>query len=275
MKRRFSKPTRAESGASLPLALLLFLVCAALSAVVLAAGTAAAGRVSNLQDMDRQYYGVTSAAQVFRDSIDEKTVTLAQVATVTEVSTTSSTGRSTTTTSAPQAVQMLDSQATDGHKNLPNLDVPSTASLYNLLELAVNDLLNPDVSDPKKAWDGDLLNIDLSGYTIDASTGKPTMIKEKTLNVAPSKQGASDIAVKERLYSDGTLTFTFYDAEASESAGYSLTLTCTPDIDATESSQETGRTVEVGRETRTSTVTRTTTITWNVAGISTAGGDAS
>ena len=67
---------RSRRGASILYALLLFLVCAAVGSVVLAAGTAAAGRARELAKMDQRYYCVTSAAELMRDSIEGKTVTV-------------------------------------------------------------------------------------------------------------------------------------------------------------------------------------------------------
>ena len=58
-----------QRGASLPLALLLVLVCAMAASVVLAAGTAAAGRVSDLAENDQAYYSTTSAINLFRNQL--------------------------------------------------------------------------------------------------------------------------------------------------------------------------------------------------------------
>lgn len=65
-KRSIFGNRRAQRGASLPLALLLFLICAMTASIVLAAGTVAAGRASNLNDSDQAYYGTTSAVNLFR-----------------------------------------------------------------------------------------------------------------------------------------------------------------------------------------------------------------
>lgn len=67
---------RSQRGASILFALLLFLVCAAVGSVALAAGTAAAGRTIQLAKMDQRYYCVTSATELMRDSIEGKTVTV-------------------------------------------------------------------------------------------------------------------------------------------------------------------------------------------------------
>ena len=60
---------RSDRGASITFALLLFLVCAVVSSVVIVAGTAAAGRMSELAEMDQRYYAVTSAAGLLRDEL--------------------------------------------------------------------------------------------------------------------------------------------------------------------------------------------------------------
>ena len=60
---------RSERGASLSVAMLLMLVCVALSAAVLAASTASVGRFANQGEMDQRYYAVTSAAHLFSDSL--------------------------------------------------------------------------------------------------------------------------------------------------------------------------------------------------------------
>lgn len=74
-----------QSGASITYALLLFLVCATVSSVILAAGTAAAGRMSQSVDGDQRYYAVTSAARLLKDvyeeyeiRIEKKTITLSK-----------------------------------------------------------------------------------------------------------------------------------------------------------------------------------------------------
>ena len=60
---------RGDRGASITFALLLFLVCAVVSSVVIVAGTAAAGRMSDLTEMDQRYYAVTSAAELLRTEL--------------------------------------------------------------------------------------------------------------------------------------------------------------------------------------------------------------
>ena len=57
---------KTQKGASITFALLLFLVCAVISSVVIVAATTAAGRMSQLPQMDQRYYAVTSAANLLK-----------------------------------------------------------------------------------------------------------------------------------------------------------------------------------------------------------------
>ncbi len=70
------KKLTSQSGASITYALLLFLVCSMVSAVVLTAGTAAAGRISGSVSSDQRYYSVTSAAQFLKETLDGQSDTI-------------------------------------------------------------------------------------------------------------------------------------------------------------------------------------------------------
>ncbi len=70
---------RSKSGASITFALLLFLVCAILSAVILVVGTTSAGRMSGLAETDQRYYTVNSAAQLITDGLDGKTISMFKI----------------------------------------------------------------------------------------------------------------------------------------------------------------------------------------------------
>jgi len=76
MGRMISKKLRSSKGASLTFALLAFLVCAVISAVLLASASAATGRLSNLAETDQRYYAVTSAAQLFCDTLNGQEFTI-------------------------------------------------------------------------------------------------------------------------------------------------------------------------------------------------------
>ena len=68
---RIAALAKSEKGASFSVALLLVLVCVALSSAVIAAATASSGRFAEQGKMDARYYAVTSAAGLFRDSLGE------------------------------------------------------------------------------------------------------------------------------------------------------------------------------------------------------------
>lgn len=61
---------RSNSGATILLALLFFLLCAMAGSIILSAGSAAAGRISGLKETEQSFYSVTSAAQVLREEIE-------------------------------------------------------------------------------------------------------------------------------------------------------------------------------------------------------------
>lgn len=76
--RPIKKKIQSERGASITFALLLFLVCAVLSSVLITAGTAAAGRMSQIAETDQRFYAVTSAAELMKGLLDGKSVTFVE-----------------------------------------------------------------------------------------------------------------------------------------------------------------------------------------------------
>ncbi len=83
MSKTLQKKIRSESGASVVMALLLFLVCSVVGALVLTAATAAAGRSAKLAESDQRYYSVASAAELLSKEIDGCTVRIVRSKTVT------------------------------------------------------------------------------------------------------------------------------------------------------------------------------------------------
>lgn len=73
-KNTIRRKLRSDAGASITFALLIFLVCAVISAAVLVAATAAAGRMAGLAETDQKYYSVTSAAEVIKDMMDDQCI---------------------------------------------------------------------------------------------------------------------------------------------------------------------------------------------------------
>ena len=79
------KKILSKDGATILIALLFFLLCAIAGSVILAAGSAASGRVSGIVSQTQSYYSVTSAAEVMGDTLTG-TMTMQETAneTVTE-----------------------------------------------------------------------------------------------------------------------------------------------------------------------------------------------
>lgn len=61
-----------QSGASIVIALIFFLLCLTVGAVVLTAATANVGRVTRIQNQQQAYFAVRSAAELLRDEIQGK-----------------------------------------------------------------------------------------------------------------------------------------------------------------------------------------------------------
>lgn len=70
LRKHITERLRSERGASITVVLLLFLVCLAVSSIVLAAATTTSGRLAELVSMDRRYYDVTSAQDLLWGQID-------------------------------------------------------------------------------------------------------------------------------------------------------------------------------------------------------------
>ncbi len=77
--KRAAEKLKSSRGASLMMALLLFLTCAVVGSAVLTAGTAASGRMSKIAESDQRYYSVNSAANLLIDLLQDQTVTVRKV----------------------------------------------------------------------------------------------------------------------------------------------------------------------------------------------------
>ena len=70
---------KSRKGASLIFALLAFLVCAVVGTVVISAASASGGRVKDMAAVDQRYYAVMSAAQLFKEELNNQTFTVERV----------------------------------------------------------------------------------------------------------------------------------------------------------------------------------------------------
>ena len=72
MKKTVTRKFRSNEGATLAMALMLFLVCAVIGMIILTAGTIAAGRLADKAEMDQRYYLATSTADLIENKINTK-----------------------------------------------------------------------------------------------------------------------------------------------------------------------------------------------------------
>lgn len=89
LKNRIKAKVRSEKGSSLVLALFIFMICMTISSVLLAAGTASAGRLSESKKRDGKYYSLQSATKLLEELVDEKgvSISLNEVKTVKTITT--------------------------------------------------------------------------------------------------------------------------------------------------------------------------------------------
>ncbi|WP_108775533.1 hypothetical protein [Lactimicrobium massiliense] len=74
------KKLRSESGVSLSVALLFFVVCAALASMILAAAYAASGRVTSRMTLNQDHYAVDSAASLISDELKNDVIVIQEKA---------------------------------------------------------------------------------------------------------------------------------------------------------------------------------------------------
>lgn len=227
LARDIQAKTRSQSGASMPLALLLFLICAMATAVVLMASTASAGRASQLAESDQLYYGVTSAANVFRDELlgDDGNGHTVTVALSKEKSATNAT---------PTLTVLTDGVSSAGNASDGSYSVIEEAALIALFGTA-----SPDESGKNAAWTAwpsitstNLHSGDLAQYglTLDGD-GATTDTGVKTFN-------SLGVKVKPSVGDGGDpLKFTFQRTSGTEDQTL-LTMTCYADYDANEVEDE-------------------------------------
>ena len=68
----FCRKLKSTSGASIVIALVYFLLCLTVGAVIMTAATASAGRINRVTDEQQAYFAVRSAAELLRDDLAGK-----------------------------------------------------------------------------------------------------------------------------------------------------------------------------------------------------------
>ena len=213
--QKLKQKLKSQTGASITFALLLFLVCAVVGSAVLVAGTAAAGRMSKIAEMDQRYYAVNSAARFLIDTIEEETVTAIE-----EKTTTVTEGLSSTQS---KYYLKTDSQAMDGTTTTDNVEVTSSASLSETF--------------PQDA-----------AYRLGYLSNSPEVgTQPYDYQLTIDADGAADngnVKIAETLKTDGSMIFDIYKGEPP----YTLRLTFALDKQETSSLDVLGRTETITRK---------------------------
>ena len=245
MHKRIIRKIKSNKGASLSMSLLLFLVCAAIGAIVLTAATASAGRLSSLAEMDQRYYSVSSAVQLLEKQLTGKEVTIYR-----ECKTTVTTivdGAGDPQTSSVYVFKIGDKDATE---------VDSFLSMRAKKLVFGNNALQT-ADDKAKAMKSTLSHEDKGTFNIVHSEKDN---QENTLNCT----------VAWNMKADGTLVLKVSDGP--ENNKYTLALTLVPTVIENEKSAESEPTItSLGNNTyqKSTTVTteKTARITWSYGGI--------
>lgn len=174
---KLKQKLKSQTGASITFALLLFLVCAVVGSAVLVAGTAAAGRMSKVAEMDQRYYAVNSAARLLVDQIagEKNTATIMNIQAL-------GTPSDTDDTTAASGFYYLDKTGTmtpieDGTKFNIQQEAAYWLTQHDSAPREEKTLLHLKAT-ASDVTDADHLNVDVE-ETIDADGGLILLIKSK------------------------------------------------------------------------------------------------
>ena len=287
MKRKTHSVLRSRTGASITFALLLFLVCAVVGALVLTAGSAAAGRVSNLAQSDQRYYNVTSAAGLLADELSGKKVTIVRTREITTKTVTeykvnlaggaavnaekkdekSSARYTTKLNERPEEPTDLENYLTD-----PNDGVVFT-DLTFLDTIAVKLLLDDVNFNTDEAMNQSMKNGPVQRGVLRVLHAGST---DADPNVGVADPSSLSVDCLYEVQSDGTIILTLTNSTDKSGETYSLRIKLSPSINETES--ETTETLSSNRDSYTdsgfhetvttrTTLTKTAEISWTVSGV--------
>lgn len=288
MKRKTHSVLRSRTGASITFALLLFLVCAVVGALVLTAGSAAAGRVSNLAQSDQRYYNVTSAAGLLADELSGKKVTIVRTReittkTVTEYKVNLAGGAA---VSAEKKDEKSSARYTTKLNERP--EVPTELADYPPTELndgaVFTDLTFLDTIAVKLLLDDVNFNTDEAMNQSMKNGPKQSGVlrvlhagsTDADPNVGVADPSSLSVDCLYVVQPDGTIILTLTNSTDKSGETYSLRIKLSPSINETES--ETTETLSSNRDSYTdsgfketvttrTTLTKTAEISWTVSGV--------
>jgi len=274
------KKVKSNTGASLSMALLLFLVCAVIGIVVLTAATASAGRASKLAEMDGRYYSVASAAELLAQELSDKSVTIVRekttVTTTTTVYTVTETTDPVTKLITEDTVVTGPTTSSDasyltrvGSVDYTTEMSPLAADTSFLTSQAIYLMFGSSSCNTESAMGGSFKSGNAKSATAFELTHATT--------AAGVNAAALKISGTAELKSDGTLVLLLSDTGAGDR--YQLELTMIPSISENETRSTTSTddqsvddstantTVTTYTDTRTDTITKTSTISWSVGSL--------
>lgn len=297
LRGRISAKLRSDRGASLSFALLLFLVCTVIGSVVLAAGTASAGRMSQLGESDQRYYSVASAAQLLAKELTDKEVRIIRKCVETKTTpykiqddaeTLVSNGSATTAYEYTTTLQkkgegdnysdITTPKTTPYDADAEQTGVPfydaGTAGSF-LSERAVHLLFGTDGTCNNTAAMGKSFSSSTTLEESSATVEEGSFTMEHTFNsdVLKINSDVLKITGKYRMTANGTIVLTLWDKDGKDQS-FSLVLTLQPEfVENTTTYSETKPPKPVGPASKdyTSEETKTTvkesTATWKLGSI--------
>lgn len=226
MKRKL----QSANGASIIFALLIFLLCGVVASVILGAATAAAGRLSGTAEMDQRYYAVTSAAELFRETVQEE-------GTITVVRTkTAETGTQTVYANTEDGlVQVGDPVVTEtaefyallnGTDLLDGLDTTLLEKLALYMVFGVDRGIGEAVLD--STWENEV-------FDAAAERSFALEMKLETSQLDADTLAALEVEVSGTLNADGTLELIFSNANGGDR--YALMLIFAADVNLSSSEE--------------------------------------
>ena len=239
---------RSQEGASILFALFFFIVCSVIGSIVLTAATAAAGRMKDVEQNNKNYYAVNSAANLLESVVNDPSQTKVTLKKERYVTETYEKGVNTTDPN-----NWPDSKTWDKDEMFKGIEGSQLAkALYGCYKDDVNKTTPPDQIKTKlklNHGDGD----------------------DDPLNVLVEITGAT--SGYERKIQISSIEIVKKDEKEEEKHDYSLILTCTPHVEIREDSKVTLTTVDGGRNTMTRQIhqTKTKTVTWSVTSVSKGG----
>lgn len=227
---KVARKLRSQRGASLSMALMLLLVCAVVASISLAASTAAAGRQSQLEAVDKSYYNVTSAVKLVSDKLKGGS-------------------QAVTITRECDANKKADGSFEDFSNWKGSVDAFSTDSIGNttltkdnatLFQLVAYDMVFAP-SSSKYTFDNAtrILTGDNVAGSIDTNTLEPRAgeLNDATYDgVTVSADGYANVLIKVERNADGSLVLRFGEEKKGATppdfvaSSYKCTLSATTDI---------------------------------------------